>query len=191
LALALSGCSWLDLPSLGSLGGSPRATNPAIEACRQQARAQDLDTVGEDQVMPSSDGRYRIVLAIQKDDGFSHATCDFDPAKGVEIKLPEPPPKPPDVGKDAEGSDENKDSSGSGNAEGATPAANPSQPAAATKGTPSAAPQGPSPTGPSQSGPAQSGPAQSGPAQSGAATAGSAAGPTRSAPASDGAGPSP
>ncbi len=85
VAPLLTGCfSWLpDLPSFGS--GGPRLTNAAVEACENAAKKKGFDAPSERQSTPAGEGRYTVVLDVRDRDGYTQATCTYEPASGAKI----------------------------------------------------------------------------------------------------------
>jgi len=85
IAPLLAGCfSWLpDLPSIGS--GASRLTNAAVEACEKAAREKGFHSPSERQSNPAGEGRYTVVLDVRDRDGYTQATCAYDPASGAKI----------------------------------------------------------------------------------------------------------
>src|SRR5438874_13669900 len=84
VALALAGCSYV--PFVGS--EDVRITNPAVAACMREADRQGIDAAGERQAIPSSEGRYTVVLEVRGRAGYTQVTCNYDSANGAKIEKP-------------------------------------------------------------------------------------------------------
>jgi len=85
IAPLLAGCfSWMpDLPSIGS--GASRLTNAAVEACEKAARKKGFDSPSERQTTPTGEGRYTVILDVRDRDGYTQASCAYEPATGAKI----------------------------------------------------------------------------------------------------------
>lgn len=85
--LTLAGC--ISIPELPSLPGldldPPHLTNEAVEACEKAAADKGFERPGERQSTPTGEGRYTVVLDVRDRDGYTQATCTYDPKTGAAI----------------------------------------------------------------------------------------------------------
>ncbi len=82
----LAGCSSI-LPF--EMSGPQPITNEAVVACKKAAEDQGYDDLGQQQVIPYSDGRYGVTMTGHGDNGWHQAICTYDPATGAHV-----PPQP-------------------------------------------------------------------------------------------------